>query len=279
VEVTFDIDANGIVHVSAKDKGTNKEQSMTITGGSSLPKEDIERMVQEAEEHAAEDKKRREAAEERNGAEQLAYSVEKLLKDNDEKLPDDVKSEVQADLDALKTALAGEDDEAVKTAMETLSQSQTKLGEALYKEDAEAPADAGDAPAEDDEDIVDAEVVDDEAGRQFRQEVDTMPKSDKPEREEEEQEQPLFTDKRRVDPETGDVRPEAAEAASGDDITEEDIELLAEAERDLVAEYRDRAARAEAELQNFRMRVERDRQANREAVIAEVIRALLARNG
>jgi molecular chaperone DnaK len=163
VEVTFDIDANGIVHVSAKDKGTNKEQSMTITGGSSLPKEDIERMVQEAEEHAAEDKKRREAAEERNGAEQLAYSVEKLLKDNDEKLPDDVKSEVQADLDALKTALAGEDDEAVKTAMETLSQSQTKLGEALYKEDAEAPADAGDAPAEDDEDIVDAEVVDDEA--------------------------------------------------------------------------------------------------------------------
>ena len=104
-----------------------------------------------------------------------------------------------------------------------------------------------------------------------------MAKSDKPERDEEEQEQeqPLFTDKRRVDPETGDVRPEAAEAASGDDITEEDIELLAEAERDLVAEYRDRAARAEAELQNFRMRVERDRQANREAVIAEVIRAML----
>lgn len=106
VEVTFDIDANGIVHVSAKDKGTNKEQSMTITGGSSLPKEDIERMVQEAEEHAAEDKKRRETAEERNSSEQLAYSVEKLLKDNDEKLPEDVKSEVQADLDGLKTALA-----------------------------------------------------------------------------------------------------------------------------------------------------------------------------
>jgi molecular chaperone DnaK len=93
VEVTFDIDANGIVHVSAKDKGTGKEQSMTITGGSSLPKEDIERMVREAEEHAAEDKKRREAAEERNQAEQLVYSVEKILKENDEKLPDDVKSE------------------------------------------------------------------------------------------------------------------------------------------------------------------------------------------
>ena len=162
VEVTFDIDANGIVHVSAKDKGTNKEQSMTITGGSSLPKEDIERMVQEAEEHAAEDKKRRESAEERNSAEQLAYSVEKLLKENDEKLPEDVKSEVQADLDALKTALAGDDNDAVKSAMETLSQSQSKIGEALYKEESDAGADTTDAPAEDEEDIVDAEVVDDE---------------------------------------------------------------------------------------------------------------------
>ncbi|MFT6973020.1 MAG: molecular chaperone DnaK [Pontimonas sp.] len=162
VEVTFDIDANGIVHVSAKDKGTSKEQSMTITGGSSLPKEDIERMVQEAEEHAADDKKRREAAEERNSAEQLAYSVEKLLKDNDEKLPDDVKSEVQADLDALKSALAGEDDAAVKATAETLSQSQTKIGEALYAEDGDAGPETPDAPAEDEEDIVDAEVVDEE---------------------------------------------------------------------------------------------------------------------
>jgi molecular chaperone DnaK len=164
VEVTFDIDANGIVHVSAKDKGTNKEQSMTITGGSSLPKEDIERMVREAEENAAEDKKRREEAEERNTAEQLAYSVEKILKENEEKLPDDVKSEVQADLDALKSALAGEDQAALKKAAEALSQSQTKLGEALYKADAEsAPADS-DAPAADnDEDIVDAEVVEDDA--------------------------------------------------------------------------------------------------------------------
>ena len=162
VEVTFDIDANGIVHVSAKDKGTNKEQSMTITGGSSLPKEDIERMVQEAEEHAAEDKKRREEAEERNSSEQLAYSVEKLLKDNDEKLPEDVKSEVQADLDALKTALAGEDDAAVKAAAETLSQSQTKLGEALYSQEGEEATESTEVPAEEDEDIVDAEVVEDE---------------------------------------------------------------------------------------------------------------------
>ena len=164
VEVTFDIDANGIVHVSAKDKGTNKEQSMTITGGSSLPKEDIERMVREAEENADEDKKRRESAEERNQAEQLVYSVEKILKENDEKLPDDVKSEVQADVDALKSALAGEDEDALKKAMEALATSQTKLGEALYQAepDAGAPEDGESSESAEDEDIVDAEVVDDD---------------------------------------------------------------------------------------------------------------------
>ena len=164
VEVTFDIDANGIVHVSAKDKGTNKEQSMTITGGSSLPKEDIERMVREAEENADEDKKRRESAEERNQAEQLVYSVEKILKENDEKLPDDVKSEVQADVDALKSALAGEDEDALKKAMEALATSQTKLGEALYQAEAEAgaPEDGESSDSAEDEDIVDAEVVDDD---------------------------------------------------------------------------------------------------------------------
>ncbi|CAN5319580.1 molecular chaperone DnaK [soil metagenome] len=165
VEVTFDIDANGIVHVSAKDKGTGKEQSMTITGGSSLSKDDIERMVREAEEHAAEDKARRETAEVRNTAEQLAYSTDKLLKDNAEKLPDDVKTEVQADVDALKSALAGEDEAALKTAFDKLSESQQKIGQALYSQEqaasAEAPSEETPAPA-DDEDIVDAEVVDDE---------------------------------------------------------------------------------------------------------------------
>jgi molecular chaperone DnaK len=170
VEVTFDIDANGIVHVSAKDKGTGKEQSMTITGGSSLPKEDIERMVREAEEHAAEDKKRRESAEVRNQAETLSYSIEKLISENADKLPEDVKTEVQGDVDALKTALAGEDDDAVKTAFDKLNQSQGKLGEAIYAsaQAEQAPAADGDAPAGDsgsasaDEDVIDAEVVDDE---------------------------------------------------------------------------------------------------------------------
>ncbi|TFD62048.1 molecular chaperone DnaK [Cryobacterium suzukii] len=170
VEVTFDIDANGIVHVSAKDKGTGTEQSMTITGGSSLAKEDIERMVREGEEHAAEDKRLREVAETRNTAEQLAYSIEKLIKDNVDKLPEDVKNEVQADVDALKSALAGDDDDAVKTAFDKLNESQGKLGEAIYKSsqaDAAAGSDeAGtdETPAEEnkDEDVVDAEVVDDD---------------------------------------------------------------------------------------------------------------------
>jgi molecular chaperone DnaK len=164
IEVTFDIDANGIVHVSAKDKGTGKEQSMTITGGSSLSKEDIERMVREGEEHAAEDKARREAAETRNTAEQLAYSTEKLIKDNDDKLPADVKSEVQADVDALKSALAGDDEAAVKTAFDKLNESQSKLGQAIYSASQEQPAEAAPegAPEGSDEDIVDAEVVDDE---------------------------------------------------------------------------------------------------------------------
>ncbi|MDQ1583948.1 MAG: molecular chaperone DnaK [Microbacteriaceae bacterium] len=171
VEVTFDLDANGIVHVSAKDKGTGKEQSMTITGGSSLPKEDIERMVREAEEHAADDKKRRETAETRNTAEQLAYSIDKLIKDNEDKLPEDVKNEVQADVDGLKSALAGEDEEAVKTAFDKLNASQGKLGEAIYatsQADAAAGGSADGNPegsageTNPDEDVVDAEVVEDE---------------------------------------------------------------------------------------------------------------------
>ena len=160
IEVTFDIDANGIVHVSAKDKGTGKEQSVTITGGGSLPKEDIERMVREAEEHAAEDKTRREEQETRNTAENFAYSTEKVIKDNDDKLPEEVKAEVQADIDALKTALAGEDIEAVKSAQEKLNTSAMKLGEALA-----AAAPSEEAPAEEansGEDVVDAEVVEDE---------------------------------------------------------------------------------------------------------------------
>ena len=168
IEVSFDIDANGIVHVSAKDRGTGKEQSMTISGGSALPKEDIDRMVKEAEAHAEEDKKRREDAETRNSAEQQAYSIEKLLKDNKDKLPEDVHSEVSEAVADLKKALEGDDIEPVKTAQEKLNSVAQKVGEALYQADAAAQA-AGDAASaaggstsSDDEDIVDAEIVDEE---------------------------------------------------------------------------------------------------------------------
>ncbi|MCR4489212.1 molecular chaperone DnaK [Micrococcus luteus] len=166
IEVTFDIDANGIVHVSAKDKGTGTEQSMTITGGSSLSQEDIDRMVKDAEAHADEDRKRREAADRRNQAEQSAYSVERLLQDNGDKLPEDVKTEVQADVDALKAALEKQDnDDEVAAAFEKLQASQVKIGEALYAQQGAESADAGAesaAPQGDDEDIVDAEVVDED---------------------------------------------------------------------------------------------------------------------
>ncbi|QZN85528.1 molecular chaperone DnaK [Cellulomonas sp. C5510] len=170
IEVTFDIDANGIVHVSAKDRGTGKEQSMTISGGSGLPKDEIDRMVKEAEAHAAEDKKRREEAETRNSAEQLVYSTEKLLADNDDKLSDDVKTEVTSAVGDLKKALEGDDLAEVTAKQAALVTASQKIGEALYSANQQAPA--GDAPADgaagsgasaQDDDVVDAEIVDDES--------------------------------------------------------------------------------------------------------------------
>ena len=169
IEVTFDIDANGIVHVSAKDKGTSKEQSMTITGGSALPKDEIDRMVKEAEAHAAEDAARKEEAETRNQAEQTVYSIEQLLKDNADKLPDNVSAEVKEAAEKVREALKGEDTEAVKTALDELNEKSQAIGQALYANtQAEgAPADgfteagaAGQSGSEDD--VVDAEIVDDE---------------------------------------------------------------------------------------------------------------------
>ncbi len=160
IEVTFDIDTNGIVHVSAKDRGTGKEQSVTITGGSSLPKEDIDRMVREAEEHAAEDKKRREDADTRNQAEQAVYATEKLLKDEADKISEETREAVQKDVDAAKEALKGDDIEAVKTAMATLSESGMKIGQEIYAKQQADEAAAQSAPAQDD--VVDAEIVDED---------------------------------------------------------------------------------------------------------------------
>ena len=170
IEVTFDIDANGIVHVSAKDKGTGKEQSMTITGGSGLPKDEIDRMVKEAEAHEAEDKQRKEDAETRNQAEAFAYSTEKLVNDNKDKLSDDIVKEVTDKVNALKEALKGDDTDKVKTAQGELMTSAEKIGQVLYaQQGAEgaaagagaAGASAGSASGSDD-DTVEAEVVDDD---------------------------------------------------------------------------------------------------------------------
>ena len=160
IEVTFDIDANGIVHVSAKDRGTGKEQSVTITGGSSLPKEDIDRMVREAEEHAAEDKKRREEADTRNQAEQTVYATEKLLKDEADKISEATREAVQKDVDAVKEALKGDDIEAVKSTMATLSESGMKIGQEIYAKQQADEAGTQSAPAQDD--VVDAEIVDED---------------------------------------------------------------------------------------------------------------------
>lgn len=160
IEVSFDVDANGILKVSAKDKGTGREQSVTISGGSSLSQADIDRMVREAEEHAAEDKVRREAAETRNHAETTAFTVDKLLRENADKLPEDVKTEVQADVDALKAALEGEDADAVKVAYDRLQSSQSRIGQAMYGQQASAPSQ--EAPqASADDDIVEGEIVED----------------------------------------------------------------------------------------------------------------------
>ena len=165
IEVTFDIDANGIVHVSAKDQGSGKEQSMTISGGSALSKDDIDRMVKEAEQYAEEDAKRREAIESRNQADGLVYSTEKFLDENADKLPDDVKTEVRADVDALKATLenAEASAEEITAGVTKLGESSQKMGAAMYAAAEAEQAAAGGATGatgEADDDVVDAEIVD-----------------------------------------------------------------------------------------------------------------------
>jgi len=167
IEVTFDIDANGIVHVNAKDTATGKEQGMTITGGSALPKDDIDRMVKDAEAHADEDKARREEAEVRNQAETLSYQTEKFLKDNDEKVPSEIKDKVNAAIKDVNEALKGTDINAIKSAVEKLSVEAQAIGPAMYGQqqpgatDGAAPGGAaGSASGNTAEDVVDAEIVD-----------------------------------------------------------------------------------------------------------------------
>jgi molecular chaperone DnaK len=172
IEVTFDIDANGIVHVFAKDLGTGKEQSMTITGGSALPKDDIDRMVKDAEAHAEEDKRRREEAEVRNQAETLVYQTEKVVKENDDKLPAEIKDKVNAAIAEANEALKGTDINAIKTAVEKLATESQTIGQAIYANapgaagaeapGAETPGAAGAGAKAGQDDVVDAEIVDED---------------------------------------------------------------------------------------------------------------------
>jgi molecular chaperone DnaK len=177
IEVTFDIDANGIMHVGAKDLGTGKEQRMTVTGGSSLPKDEVDRMRQEAEQYADEDHRRREAAETRNQGEQLVYQTEKFIADNKDKLPEDVRSEVETAVADLKEKLKNESTDdantaAIREATERVAATSQKLGQALYanaQSEGAGAAGAGAGAASDagqaDDDVVDAEIVDDETGK------------------------------------------------------------------------------------------------------------------
>ena len=177
IEVTFDIDANGIVQVSAKDLGTGKEQSMTITGGSALPKEDIERMMRDAQDHADEDRRRREDAEARNLAEQLQWQTEKFLAESGDKLPADAKEEMNEALGELRSALGGNDIDKIKSAHERLAQVSQKAGSLLYAQpQAGEPGPGGPGaggpgagggpgtagPQQGPEDVVDAEIIDED---------------------------------------------------------------------------------------------------------------------
>jgi molecular chaperone DnaK len=180
IEVAFDIDANGIVNVSAKDLGTGKEQAMTITGGSALPKDDIDRMMKDAESHAEEDKRRREEAEVRNTGDQLVYQTEKFLADNADKFAEgdaaSTKAEVEDAVAGLKKALEGEDVAEIRTATERVATTSQKLGSAMYAESQAAPGAEGTAPGADagtgtgtdgtdDGDVVDAEIVDEDENK------------------------------------------------------------------------------------------------------------------
>ncbi|CAB4330438.1 MAG: molecular chaperone DnaK [Actinobacteria bacterium] len=155
IEVSFDIDANGIVHVSAKDLGTGKEQSMTITGGSALSKEEIDRMMSDAESHAEEDRRRKEEVEIRNQAESLVFATEKFISENEDKLPTEAKENVQEPLTALKEALQGEDIEKIKNLIEQVATTSQSLGAALYANAEQEAAAAADV----EDDVVDAEIV------------------------------------------------------------------------------------------------------------------------
>jgi molecular chaperone DnaK len=156
VEVTFDIDANGILNVSALDKGTGKEQKITITASSGLGKEEVEKMRREAEQHAAEDAKRKEEVEVRNSADSLAYTAEKTLRDQGDKIPADVKQEIDAKIASVKSTLQGQDIDSIRNAMQELSQAIQKVGESVDRQQGQTPP-GGEEPGEGEEGTVEGE--------------------------------------------------------------------------------------------------------------------------
>ena len=168
IEVTFDIDANGIVHVTAKDKGTGKENTITIQDGSGLSQEEIDRMVKDAEAHAEEDKKRREEQEIRNNAESLVYQTRKFVEENDDKISEELKGKVEEAAKGVEEALKGEDIDAIKTAVDKLNTESQEMGKAIYEAEATAGATQADAGAEGaaDDNVVDAEVVDEDVSEE-----------------------------------------------------------------------------------------------------------------
>jgi len=175
VEVTFDIDANGILHVSAKDLGTGKQQAITITGHSGLDEKEIQRMVKDAESNAAEDKKRRETIDARNHADQLVYSLEKLLRDNKDKVPAEEAEKIQHEIENTKKAIESDDIDRIRKAAEDLANASHKLTELMYRQagpqpgagpggpsGAEQPSSGGNGRSAEDGEVIDAEVVDDD---------------------------------------------------------------------------------------------------------------------
>ena len=297
IEVTFDIDANGIVHVSAKDRGTGKEQSMTISGGSALPKDEIDRMIREAEAHAEEDRLRREEAEARNSAEQLVYSTEKFLADNGDKLPEDGKGKVQSAIDDLKKALEGTDVAEVKAKHEALAKASQELGSALYAQQSAGGATGGATGGQPGE-SAGASGARGRGRRRGRRrdrrrgQVMTFPNDGATTARTPDGEAPpgpVVRDRRRLDPETGRVRagvrgarsrsrpprrgrrPAAAAGSSAAPAVDAE---LAEARR-LADERLADLQRLQAEYVNYRRRVERDRDVARESAVAGVLEALL----
>lgn len=170
IEVTFDIDANGIVNVAAKDRATSKEQSITITGQSSLSKDQIDQMVRDAESHADEDRSRREEADARNRAETLVYQTEKLLADQGDKVPGDQKAAVESALIEVRAALNNSDAAAINSATEVLNSASQQLSQSLYEQaaqsDASASSGSSDAEAASDDEVVDAEIIEDDTAEQ-----------------------------------------------------------------------------------------------------------------